>query len=98
MILLSAVRRISNDFCILKEARREVLEDVMDIHNAKEILKAIGNGTIETKYIHTSIPSPFALNLVVQGHTDVLRMEDKVDFIRRMHQQVLAKIGKNHAL
>ncbi|HLC66651.1 MAG TPA: ATP-dependent helicase, partial [Candidatus Nanoarchaeia archaeon] len=30
MILLSAVRRISKDFCILKEAKREVLEDLMD--------------------------------------------------------------------
>ncbi|MEK6841276.1 MAG: helicase-related protein, partial [Nanoarchaeota archaeon] len=27
MLLISALRRISNDFCILKEARREVLED-----------------------------------------------------------------------
>ena len=31
MILLNAVKRISNDFAILKEARREVLDDLMDL-------------------------------------------------------------------
>ncbi len=48
--------------------------------------------------INTTVPSPFAFNLVTQGYTDVLRMEDKVEFIRRMHQMVLAKIGKKHKL
>jgi len=96
MILMSAVKRISDEFCILKEARREVLEDLMDLPHAKEILQQIADGKIEVKQIHTSVPSPFALNLVLQGSTDVLRMEDKVEFIRRMHQLILAKIGKTH--
>ena len=98
MILLSAVRRISEDFCILKEARREVLEDLMDQKNAKEILSQIKSKEIELETISTKIPSPFAFNLVTQGFTDILRIEDKVEFIRRMHQMVLAKIGKKHKI
>ncbi len=98
MILMSAVKRISDDFCILKEARREVLKDLMDQDHAKEILKGIKSGEIEMSTINTTVPSPFAFNLVTQGYTDVLRMEDKVEFIRRMHQMVLAKIGKKHKL
>jgi ATP-dependent Lhr-like helicase len=98
MILMSAVKRISDEFCILKEARREVLEDLMDLPHAHEILQQIAEGKIEVKQIHTSVPSPFAMNLVLQGSTDILRMEDKVEFIRRMHQLILAKIGKTHAL
>ncbi len=96
MILMSAVKRISNDFCLLKEARREVLEDLMDQKHAKEILEKIKNKSIEVEFITTTIPSPFAFNLVTQGYTDILRMEDKIDFIKRMHQMVLAKIGKEH--
>ncbi|MEM4336884.1 MAG: ATP-dependent helicase, partial [Candidatus Woesearchaeota archaeon] len=38
MILLNAVKRISNDFPILKEAKREVLEDLMDIKNAEGVI------------------------------------------------------------
>jgi len=98
MILMKAVKRISDDFCILKEARREVLEDLMDIENATKIVKKLKNGSIEVKQVHTTVPSPFALKLVTQGYTDILQMEDKVAFIRRMHKNVLAKIGKKHRL
>lgn len=93
MILMSAVKRISNDFPILKEARREVLEDLMDIGNAKKILMMIENKSISVKSIDTTIPSPFSFNLVLQGHLDMVRMEDRIEFLKRMHNLVLAKIS-----
>ena len=93
MLLLTAVKRISDDFCILKEARREVLEDLMDIENAKKIIKGIEDKKIAVIEIHTKIPTPFAFNLALQGYVDVLKIEEKVEFLRRMHQLVLAKIG-----
>lgn len=98
MILISAIRRISNDFSILKEARREVLEDLMDITHATAILKQLKEGTIELKMRHTNLPSPFAFTLVTQGYTDIMRMEDRIAFIKRMHTHVLATIGKKHTL
>jgi ATP-dependent Lhr-like helicase len=93
MILMSAVKRISDDFCILKEARREVLEDLMDIENTKKILLEIEAGKIKIIEIHTRIPSPFAFNIALQGFMDVLKIEDKIEFLRRMHELVLAKIS-----
>jgi ATP-dependent Lhr-like helicase len=94
MILMNAVKRISPNFCILKEARREVLEDLMDIENAKKVLKDIEDGKIKIKQLATTVPSPFAFNIVLQGYTDILKIEDKVEFLRRMHRMVLAKIGQ----
>ena len=44
---MSAVKRLSNDFPILKEARREVLEDKMDLPSAVKVLKAIEDGIIK---------------------------------------------------
>ncbi len=93
MILMSAVKRISPDFCILREARREVLEDLMDIENAEKVLNLIAQGKIKIAEIYTKIPSPFAFDLVLQGHLDIMKIEDKVEFLRRMHQNVLAKIS-----
>ncbi|MBS3155961.1 ATP-dependent helicase [Candidatus Woesearchaeota archaeon] len=94
MLLLNAVRRISEDFPILKESRREVLDDLMDLENAKIIIENIENKKIEVKTFQTKIPSPFAFNLVLEGYIDIMKMEDKVEFLRRMHHLVLAKIGK----
>lgn len=90
--LLAAVRKISNEFPILREARREVLEDLMDIESAKLVLKQIEQEKTKIKIIETDVPSPFALNLVMQGHTDLLRIEDKQAFLKRMHELHVKKI------
>ena len=93
MLLLNAVKRISDDFCILKEARREVLEDLMDIDNATEILKLIEQEKIKIIEFNTRIPSPFAFNLVLQGYSDILKIEERHEFLQRMHANVMAKIN-----
>jgi len=93
MILLSAVRRISDKFFILRETRREILEDLMDINSAMEVFSQIESKKIKIKEIQTFIPSPFALDLVMQGYSDILRIEDKQKFLQRMHTMVKAKIA-----
>ncbi|MBI2651025.1 ATP-dependent helicase [Candidatus Woesearchaeota archaeon] len=92
-ILISAVKRISPDFSILKEARREVLEDLMDIENAQKVIEGIEQSHIKIKEISTAIPSPFAFNLIAQGISDILKIEERIEFLRRMHKNVLAKIS-----
>ena len=84
--LLNAVRKISKNFPILKEARREVLEDLMDIENAKRVIKRINDKMIKIEIIEVKLPSPFTLNLLIQGHTDLIRIEDKQAFLKRMHE------------
>lgn len=92
--LLSAVRKISNEFPILREARREVFEDLMDIENAKLVLKEIKKEKIKFKILETPLPSPFALNLILQGHTDLIRIEDKQAFLKRMHELHMKEVLK----
>lgn len=93
MILLNAVRRISEEFAILKEAKREVLEDLMDIESAIKVLQQIESGNVSVSEASTRLPSPFAFNLLAHGHSDIYRMEDRMDFLRKMHQMVLARIS-----
>lgn len=97
MILMAALRRIDQDFSILRETRREVLEDLMDIDNTKKVIEGIEKGTVKIEEIETNIPSPFAFNLALQGYMDILKIEDKHEFLRRMHTMVLAKIGLKQA-
>lgn len=93
MILLSALRRLDTNFSILKEAKREVLEDLMDIENTKKVIKGIEDGHIKLVELETRIPSPFAFNIALQGSLDIMKIEDKHEFLRRMHAMVLAKIA-----
>jgi ATP-dependent Lhr-like helicase len=92
-ILLKFVKELDPNFSILKEARREVMEDFMDVKNAKKVLELIEGGRMEVKQINTRIPSPFAFNLVAQGYLDVLKYEERMEFIRRMHQAIIKEIG-----
>ncbi len=92
MILINAVKRIDPNFCILKEARREVLEDLMDIENTTKVIEGIEQKKILVKEIKSGLPSPFAFNVVLQGFTDVMKIEDRVEFVRRLHEQIMAKI------
>jgi len=66
----------------------------MDIENTKLVLKDIEEGKIKIKPVETSLPSPFALNLILQGHTDLIRIEDKQEFLRRMHELHVKNILK----
>ncbi|VVB83030.1 ATP-dependent DNA helicase Hel308 [uncultured archaeon] len=85
--VLAAVKKISSEFPILIEARREVLEDLMDIANAKIVLQWIKEGRVKVKIRETPLPSPFALGIIMQGHSDMIKIEDKQAFLKRMHEE-----------
>ncbi|MDR3291546.1 MAG: ATP-dependent helicase [Methanobrevibacter sp.] len=91
-ILKNFVEEIDNDFPILKESRREVIEDYMDVDNAKKVIEQIESKEIEIKTINTIIPSPFGFNLVSQGYLDVLSPNNKASFVKRTHKAILKKI------
>jgi ATP-dependent helicase Lhr and Lhr-like helicase len=92
-ILFNAVKRIGNNFPILMEARREVLEDLMDFEHAQSIIDQVVSKDIKLVQTDNSIPSPFAFSLIAGGYSDVIKIEDKQQFLKRMHEQVLAQIG-----
>ncbi|MDP3734005.1 MAG: ATP-dependent helicase [Nanoarchaeota archaeon] len=92
-ILFNAVKRISDQFPILKEARREVLEDLMDYTHAQEIIGKVNAGDMTVEERVTTIPSPFAFDLIMSGYSDVIKVEDKQEFLRRMHEMVIANIN-----
>lgn len=90
--IMGSVKKISSEFPILKEARREVLEDVMDIQSSKLVLDWINSGKLKIEFRETSLPSPFSLNLIMQGHYDLIKMEDKIEFLKRMHKQIMERV------
>jgi len=39
------------------------------------------------------IPSPFSFNLILESYSDILKMEDRHEFLKRMHNMIKAKIS-----
>ncbi len=95
MRLLRTVKEHAPDFPLLREAIREVLEDMMDITHAMDVVKGIEEGRIHVEEVHIGLPSPFALGLLTASKSDLIRMEDRIAFLQRMHQLIQAKILLN---
>lgn len=78
------------DFPVLKETYREILEDFMDIGNAINVLKNIENGKIKVEVLSPrNVPSPFAHNMLLQGYSDIVLMEDRRTMLLKLHKRVM---------
>lgn len=90
-LLLSVVEDIP-DFPVLKEAVREILEDVMDVNNAIAVLRSIElklrRFVVLPPY---DLPSPFAHDLLLMGMSDVVLMEDRKELLKRLYDEVMAR-------
>lgn len=94
--LLKASEEISADFPIIKETYREIMEDVMDMPRAKEILAKINNGEIAYEIIETPVPSPFSHVMVTFGEADVIMLKDRRKHLRELRKHVLEQIRKRY--
>jgi len=90
-LLLKVCEEIDN-FPVIKETYREILEDSMDVKHAMEVLKRIEDGDIKVVKVRVPVPSPFAHNIVLIGLSDVVLMEDRKEVLKRLHEQVMKRI------
>lgn len=86
--LLNAVMKRSREFPIVRETKREILEDYMDLANSERIVEMINRNQIRVERKESKLPSPFAINLILQSHSDIVRVEDKLDFIKRVYKEM----------
>jgi ATP-dependent Lhr-like helicase len=90
--LLTAAQKTGSDFPVLREAKREVMEDLMDVEKAKFVLDMIKDGKLKLEITHKNLPSPFSFSLILQGKADLMKIEDKIEFLKRMHAAVMQEI------
>ena len=90
--LLRIAEKLDN-FPILEEAYREVMEDYMNVDEAEKVLKWIEEGIVEAKIFEApGIPSPFSHNIVAHGYSDIVLMEDRRKLLLRLYEAVLSKM------
>jgi len=91
--LLRIVEEVDPNFPVVQETYREILQDVLDIARAKEVIGRIGDGRLKVETIKTEVPSPFAHNLIVLGEADIILMEDRKKRLLELHEAVMRRIG-----
>jgi len=81
-------------FPVAEETYREILEDYMDIENARLVIEKILSREIEVKYFENPVgaraPSPLAHSIVAAGISDIVLMEDKRKILARFHENVMS--------
>ncbi|MEF8835200.1 MAG: ATP-dependent helicase [Candidatus Thermoplasmatota archaeon] len=81
------------DFPIIKETYNEILHEVLDLKNAKEVLRGVEEGEIEIRCAdYSETPSPFAHEVLMAGISDVVMMDDRSSLLRKFHQKVLEQV------
>ena len=94
--ILRLIKRIfGNNFPVLKETYREIVEDSMDIENAEDYLSKIENKEIKIKIVRTPYPSPFSLNLYILGEEDIVLMEDRRKILKLLHEKILEVVSSS---
>jgi len=93
--LLKVIKNLDS-FPLLEETFREIMEDYMDIEHAEYVLKEIERGNIKVIELPKfNVPSPFAHNIVLEGLSDVIFMEDRRALLEKFHNKIMELISKN---
>ncbi len=81
------------DFPIIKETYNEVLHEYLDVDDATKVVEQITDGTITFAFREWSqIPSPFALNVILMGMSDLLTLEDRTSLLKELQDSILTKV------
>ncbi len=87
-----------NDFPVIKETFNEILYDALDLEGAKAVLEGIEAKKVKVAVReYSTIPSPFAHNVVLMGSTDIILMEDRSALLRELHKKVIGRVLSDSA-
>jgi ATP-dependent Lhr-like helicase len=80
-------------FPVLEETYREIIEDLMDVSTAEDILRDVELGVRKfTICPEFDLPSPFTHDLILLGYSDVVLMADKRVLLESLYDSVMRRI------
>ena len=95
-MLLSFANELE-EFAVMEETYRELLEDRLDVAGIRDVLTAVTRGEIEV-YRHTvDSPSPLSFGLATLVDSDIVLADDESAVLREFHARVTEEIGADDA-
>ncbi|MFC7210151.1 ATP-dependent helicase [Natronoarchaeum sp. GCM10025321] len=86
------------DFAVIEETYREILEDKLDLAGIETVLGAIGAGDIDVVSQSVDSPTPRAFGLATLSASDVVLAEDESAVLQSFHERVMAEIGEGESV
>ncbi|WP_311171637.1 ATP-dependent helicase [Halobellus ordinarius] len=81
-----------DDFAVIEETYREIVEDKLDVAAIEDALAAIGRGEVEVVTHRVDSPTPRAFGLATLLDSDVVLAEDESAVLQEFHARVQAAI------
>jgi ATP-dependent Lhr-like helicase len=80
------------DFAVVEETDRELLEDKLHVAGIEAVLERIRDGEVEVVEHTVETPTPRAFGLATLAATDTVLAEDESAALREFHERVVAEI------
>ena len=81
-----------DDFAVIEETYREILEDKLNVAAIESVLRELANGDLDVTATRVESPSPKAFGLATLMASDVVLAEDESQVLQEFHQRVLDEI------
>ncbi|QSG02095.1 ATP-dependent helicase [Natranaeroarchaeum sulfidigenes] len=81
-----------DEFAVIEETYREIIEDKLDLDGIEEILDAIQRGDIDVVSQPVNSPTPRAFGLATLSASDVVLAEDESAVLQSFHERVMDEI------
>ena len=89
----SLLKELPFDFPVVKETFNEVLHSTLDYRHAREVLEDMEQGVVSLIISdYTTIPSPFALSIVLADAQDIITLKDRSEFLQHMQRAVTQRV------
>ncbi|NHN48664.1 ATP-dependent helicase [Halostella sp. JP-L12] len=83
-----------DDFAVIEETYREILEDKLNVAGIEEVVAAISAGDVTVAERSVASPSPRAFGLATLMASDVVLADDESAALQAFHERVVDAIGE----
>jgi ATP-dependent Lhr-like helicase len=90
--MLLGFARDLDDFAVIEETYREILEDKLDVGAIESVLGDVQAGDVEVVTKRVDSPTPRAFGLATLMASDVVLAEDESAVLQEFHRRVLDEI------
>ncbi|MFC3476931.1 ATP-dependent helicase [Halobacterium litoreum] len=80
------------DFAVIDETYRELIEDKLDLAGVREVLAGVRDGDVEVTETTLRSPSPLSFGLATLSASDVVLADDEDAVLREFHERVREQV------